>query len=53
MAVIVAVTAAARWPAAVVLAAGILIVPLNMRLAGLFAADTDILGPAWTAVSLD
>jgi ATP-binding cassette, subfamily C, bacterial CydD len=39
MAVVVAVTAAVQWPAAVVLAAGSLIVPLNMRLAGLFAAE--------------
>ncbi len=39
MAVIVAVTAAVNWPAAVVLAVGSLIVPLNMRLAGLFAAE--------------
>jgi ATP-binding cassette, subfamily C, bacterial CydD len=39
MAMIVAVTAAVQWPAAVVLAVGSLIVPLNMRLAGLFAAE--------------
>jgi ATP-binding cassette, subfamily C, bacterial CydD len=39
MAVVVAVTAAVQWPAAVVLAVGTLIVPLNMRLAGLFAAE--------------
>jgi ATP-binding cassette, subfamily C, bacterial CydD len=39
MAVVVAVTAAVQWPAAVVLAVGSLIIPLNMRLAGLFAAE--------------
>ena len=39
MAVVFAVTAAVQWPAAVILLAGSLIVPLNMRLAGLFAAE--------------
>jgi len=39
MAVIAAVTAAVQWPAAVVLAIASLIIPLNMRLAGLFAAE--------------
>jgi ATP-binding cassette subfamily C protein CydD len=39
MAVVFAVTAAAQWPAAVILLAGSLIVPANMRLAGRFAAE--------------
>jgi len=39
MAVIFAVTAAAQWPAAVILLAGSLIVPANMCLAGRFAAE--------------
>ena len=39
MAVIAVVTAAVQWPAAVVLAVASLIIPLNMRLAGLFAAE--------------
>jgi ATP-binding cassette subfamily C protein CydD len=39
MAVVLAVTAAVQWPAAVILLIGSLIVPANMRLAGLFAAE--------------
>jgi ATP-binding cassette subfamily C protein CydD len=39
MAVVFAVTAAAQWPAAVILLIGSLIVPPNMRLAGRFAAE--------------
>ena len=39
MAVVFAVTAAVQWPAAVILAAGSLIVAVNMRLAGLLAAE--------------
>jgi len=39
MTVIFAVTAAVHWPAAVILAVGSLIVPVNMRLAGLLAAE--------------
>lgn len=39
MAVVFAVTAAVQWPAAVILVAGSLIVPANMRLAGRFAAE--------------
>ena len=39
MAVIAAVTAVVQWPAALVLAIASLIIPLNMRLAGRFAAE--------------
>jgi ATP-binding cassette subfamily C protein CydD len=39
MLAVFAVTAAVQWPAAVILLAGSLIVPPNMRLAGLFAAE--------------
>lgn len=39
MMVVFAVTAAVQWPAAVILAVGSLIVPVNMRLAGLLAAE--------------
>jgi ATP-binding cassette, subfamily C, bacterial CydD len=39
MAIVFAATAAVQWPSAVILLAGTLIVPLNMRLAGLFAAE--------------
>jgi ATP-binding cassette, subfamily C, bacterial CydD len=39
MMAVFAVTAAVQWPAAVILAAGSLIVPVNMRLAGLLAAE--------------
>jgi ATP-binding cassette subfamily C protein CydD len=39
MAIVFAATAAVQWPAAVILLIGSLIVPLNMRLAGLFAAE--------------
>lgn len=37
MALVLAVTAAVQWPAAVILVLATLLVPLNMRLAGLFA----------------
>jgi ATP-binding cassette, subfamily C, bacterial CydD len=57
MAVVFAVTAVVHWPAAVILLAGSLIVPLNMRLAGLFAqegADERMAASArLTAVVLD
>jgi len=39
MAVIAAATAAVQWPVAVVLAIASMIIPLNMRLAGLLAAE--------------
>jgi ATP-binding cassette subfamily C protein CydD len=39
MAIVFAATAAVQWPAAVILLIGSLIVPLNMRLVGLFAAE--------------
>jgi ATP-binding cassette, subfamily C, bacterial CydD len=39
MAVIFVVTAAVQWPAAVILLLASLLVPLNMRLAGLFAKE--------------
>lgn len=39
MAVVFAVTAAVQWPAALILLVGSLIIPMNMRLAGLFAAE--------------
>jgi ATP-binding cassette, subfamily C, bacterial CydD len=39
MAVIFLVTAAVQWPAAVILLLATLLVPLNMRLAGLFAKE--------------
>jgi ATP-binding cassette, subfamily C, bacterial CydD len=39
MAIVFVVTAVVQWPTAVILAVGSLIVPTNMRLAGLFAAE--------------
>jgi ATP-binding cassette subfamily C protein CydD len=39
MAVIFLVTAAAQWPAAVILLVSSLLIPLNMRLAGIFAKE--------------
>jgi ATP-binding cassette, subfamily C, bacterial CydD len=39
MAIVFAVTAVVQWPAALILLVGSLIVPANMRLAGLFAAE--------------
>jgi ATP-binding cassette subfamily C protein CydD len=39
MVIVFAVTAAVQWPAALVLLVGSVIVPPNMRLAGLFAAE--------------
>lgn len=39
MAIVFAVTAAVQWPAALVLLVGSMIVPPNMRLAGLFATE--------------
>jgi ATP-binding cassette subfamily C protein CydD len=39
MTVVFAVTAAVQWPAAVILLVGSLIIPANMRLAGVFAAE--------------